>query len=70
MIHFLGALLGFTLAVLAFIYLYMKNVTYNYWRKQRVEFEKPVVPVGNLAAVLLGKINAGTEKIILHSSYG
>ncbi|XP_033231669.1 uncharacterized protein LOC117182674 [Belonocnema kinseyi] len=42
------------------IYLYMKFVIFNYWKKHGVPHETPIVPTGNILPVVLGKVCIGT----------
>jgi len=55
----LGELIGVFIVALSILYIYFKFVIFNFWHKRGVFYVKPVVPIGNLTAILTGKVQVG-----------
>lgn len=55
----LGELIGAFIVALSILYIYFKFAIYNFWHKRGVFYIKPVVPIGNLTALLTGKVQVG-----------
>ena len=51
------------------IYLYLKLVIFNYWKKKGVPHEHPIVPVGNILPVTLGKKCTGKVNYDFFNSF-
>ncbi|XP_020281104.1 probable cytochrome P450 6a14 [Pseudomyrmex gracilis] len=41
------------------VYMYYKFVVFTFWRKKGVFYIEPVVPVGNVASLVIGKVSVG-----------
>lgn len=50
---------GVVMLVLLGVYLYFKLFIYNYWRKNGVQYLKPIVPIGNILNAVIGKEHIG-----------
>ncbi|XP_011702969.1 PREDICTED: cytochrome P450 6k1-like [Wasmannia auropunctata] len=62
----LAELIGAFVVVLSIVYIYYKFVIFNFWRKKGVFYVKPVVPTGNLTALVIGKAQIG---VLFHDVY-
>lgn len=51
--------IGTFIAILSVVYIYYKYVIFNFWRKKGVVYVEPIVPAGNLTALVTGKISIG-----------
>ncbi|XP_039312725.1 probable cytochrome P450 6a14 [Solenopsis invicta] len=52
-------LIGAFIVILSIIYIYYKYVIFNFWSRRGVFYVKPVVPTGNIAALITGKVQVG-----------
>ncbi|XP_025997129.2 probable cytochrome P450 6a14 [Solenopsis invicta] len=52
-------LIGIFIGVLTCVYIYFKYVVFNFWRNLGVFFPEPVVPIGNVAAIVARKVPVG-----------
>ncbi|KYQ48201.1 putative cytochrome P450 6a20, partial [Trachymyrmex zeteki] len=52
-------LIGVFIFALSSLYIYYKFVIFNFWHKRGVFYVKPSVPVGNLTALVTGKVQIG-----------
>ncbi|XP_011706828.1 PREDICTED: cytochrome P450 6k1-like [Wasmannia auropunctata] len=59
-------LIGAFIVALSILYIYYKFVIFNFWRKRGVFYVEPVVPTGNVTAVVTGKVQTG---VFLHDAY-
>lgn len=41
------------------IYVYLKFVIFNYWKRKGVPHQKPLIPFGNILPVAMGKSSLG-----------
>ncbi|XP_071643649.1 probable cytochrome P450 6a14 isoform X1 [Temnothorax longispinosus] len=55
LVELIGALIG----ALSIVYIYYKFVIFNFWRKRGVFYVEPVVPTGNITALVIGKKQIG-----------
>ncbi|XP_024870707.1 probable cytochrome P450 6a14 [Temnothorax curvispinosus] len=51
--------IGALIVVLSVVYIYYKYVVFSFWRKRNVFYVEPVVPAGNLTALVTGKVSVG-----------
>ncbi|XP_011699205.1 PREDICTED: probable cytochrome P450 6d4 [Wasmannia auropunctata] len=59
-------LIGVFIVALSIAYIYYKFVVFNFWRKKDVFYIKPVVPTGNITALVTGKAQLG---VLFHDVY-
>ncbi|XP_029671912.1 probable cytochrome P450 6a14 isoform X1 [Formica exsecta] len=52
-------LIGIFIVALIIVYTYYKYVLFNFWRKRNVFYIEPVVPTGNIGALVTKKISIG-----------
>ncbi|XP_012536197.2 probable cytochrome P450 6a14 [Monomorium pharaonis] len=52
--------------VLGIVYIYYKFVIFNFWHKRGVFYVDPVVPTGNISALITGKTQTG---VFFHDAY-
>ncbi|XP_011705562.1 PREDICTED: probable cytochrome P450 6a20 [Wasmannia auropunctata] len=55
----LTELIGTVILALSIVYIYYKYVIFNFWRKKGVFYVEPVVPTGNVTALITGKVQVG-----------
>ncbi|GAB1868967.1 Probable cytochrome P450 6a14 [Camponotus japonicus] len=55
----IAELIGVFIVTLIIVYTYYKYVLFNYWRKRDVFYIEPVVPIGNLGALITKKVSIG-----------
>lgn len=51
--------LAIIIALSAAVYVYIKFVSFTYWKKRNVVFEGPTVPFGNIGPAIAGKMHIG-----------
>ncbi|XP_071576367.1 cytochrome P450 6k1-like [Temnothorax nylanderi] len=59
-------LIQLIIIALSALYIYYKYVIFNFWRKRNVVYIEPVVPTGNITALIRGKKQIG---VFLHDAY-
>ncbi|XP_071648319.1 probable cytochrome P450 6d4 isoform X2 [Temnothorax longispinosus] len=62
----LAELVGVFIIALSIVYIYYKFVIFNFWRKRSVFYIEPVVPTGNITALITGKKQIG---VLFHDAY-
>ncbi|XP_011700645.1 PREDICTED: cytochrome P450 6k1-like isoform X2 [Wasmannia auropunctata] len=62
----LAELIGTFVVALSIVYIYYKFVIFNFWRKKGVFYVEPVVPTGNITALVTGKAQLG---VLFHDVY-
>ncbi|XP_039312728.1 probable cytochrome P450 6a14 isoform X2 [Solenopsis invicta] len=62
----LAELIGIFIVILSIVYIYYKYVIFNFWRKRGVFYIEPVVPIGNIAPLVIGKSQIG---VFFHDIY-
>ncbi|XP_011875041.1 PREDICTED: probable cytochrome P450 6a14 [Vollenhovia emeryi] len=55
----LAELIGALIVALSILYIYYKFVIFNFWRKREVFYVEPVVPTGNITALVTGTKQIG-----------
>jgi len=55
----IAELIGIFIVVLIIVYTYYKYVLFNYWRKRNIFYIEPVVPTGNIGAIVTKKKTIG-----------
>ncbi|XP_071581500.1 cytochrome P450 6k1-like [Temnothorax nylanderi] len=55
----LAELIGVLIGALSIVYIYYKFVIFNFWHKRGVFYIEPVIPTGNITALITGKKQAG-----------
>ncbi|GAB1859006.1 Probable cytochrome P450 6a14 [Camponotus japonicus] len=53
----IAELIGIFIVALIIVYTYYKYVLFNYWRKRNIFYIEPVVPTGNIGALVTKKIS-------------
>jgi len=51
----IAELIGIFIVALIIVYTYYKYVLFNYWRKRGIFYIEPVVPTGNIGAIVTKK---------------
>lgn len=59
-------LIGAFIIALSIVYIYFKYVIFHFWRKRGVFYPKPVVPIGNVTELIMGKVQLG---VFFHDAY-
>lgn len=55
----LAELIGAFIIALSIVYIYFKFVIFDFWRKKGVFYVEPVVPAGNVMALVTGRQQVG-----------
>ena len=55
----LAELFGIFIVALIVVYTYFKYVLFNFWRKRGIFYVEPVVPIGNIGALITRKVSLG-----------
>lgn len=65
----LTELIGVFIIVLSIVYIYYKYVIFNFWRKKGVFYVEPIVPAGNLTALVTGKLSIGEYLYVMVNAF-
>lgn len=61
-------LIGIFIVVLIIVYTYYKYVLFNFWRKRGVFYVEPIVPTGNIGALVTRKVSIGKYLLLYNDS--
>ncbi|XP_046734957.1 uncharacterized protein LOC124404668 [Diprion similis] len=57
--YFLVEFAGLVIAIICAVYIYLKYAIFNYWSRKKIDYVKPIIPIGNLWSVLTVNTSIG-----------